>query len=62
MNSKNTCTNLQNYPIEIKFASGGLVGGSPIICGGEGIPSANSKRGYGLTSMNDKFQHYSLQH
>ena len=37
---------VQLLPIEIKFAAGGLVGGSPIICGGNGKPSANSENRY----------------
>jgi len=36
MNSNNTCTNLKEYPIRMLFASGGVVGGSPTICGGYG--------------------------
>ena len=43
MKSNNTCTNLKNYPINIKFASGGVIGGSPMICGGFGKASGESK-------------------
>ena len=34
MKSNNTCTNLQNYPIRTISASGGVIGGAPMICGG----------------------------
>ena len=29
-----SCSNLQNYPIAMKFATGDIVSGHPIICGG----------------------------
>ena len=28
------CPNLKNYPIEMAFASGAIVSGNPVICGG----------------------------
>ena len=43
MKSNNTCNNLQNYPIRIISASGGVIGGSPIICGGYGKASGESR-------------------
>ena len=28
------CTNLPDFPIKVKFAAGGILGGKPLICGG----------------------------
>ena len=28
------CSNLPDFPIEVKFAAGGILGGKPLICGG----------------------------
>ena len=28
------CSNLPDFPIEVKFAAGGSLGGKPLICGG----------------------------
>ena len=43
MKSNNTCANLQKYPMKLQTASGGLVGGSPIICGGYAKASGESR-------------------
>ena len=42
MASNKTCAILQQYPIATKFASGGVVGGVPMICGGYGKASGES--------------------
>ena len=39
LKSNNTCTNLQEFPIAISYASGGVIDGSPMICGGYGKAS-----------------------
>ena len=41
--SKNSlhCNNLPDFPIEVKFAAGGILGGKPLICGGL-VSSASS--------------------
>ena len=36
MYSRNSCSNLQSYPLKMDTATGGLVNGSPVICGGYG--------------------------
>ena len=33
-NSKTTCSDLSSYPFELAYATGGLINGSPLICGG----------------------------
>ena len=43
LKSNNTCNNLQEYPISnIRTASGGVIDGSPMICGGLGKASGQS--------------------
>ena len=33
-NATNTCENLPSYPLEVYGATGGVMNGSPLICGG----------------------------
>ena len=33
-NSENTCSNMSPYPIKMTATTGGVINGSPIICGG----------------------------
>ena len=42
MTSNKPCANLQQYPISMNTASGGVVGGVPMICGGSGKASGES--------------------
>ena len=34
LNSTSSCSNLKSYPYKLEFASGGILNGSPTICGG----------------------------
>ena len=34
MNSSSTCSNLPSYPFNLHIAAGGVINGTPIICGG----------------------------
>ena len=38
-----SCSNLQNYPIAMRHATGAIVSGHPIICGGESWESYHSE-------------------
>ena len=51
LNSNNTCTNLPEFPTAISGASGGVIEGSPMICGERG-------RAYGQYSDEDQNECY----
>ena len=42
MKSTNSCPNLNSYPLKMSAATGGLVNGSPVICGGYGRANGES--------------------
>ena len=41
VSSTTVCTGLTDYPMSIRYATGGLMNGSPLICGGYGSPTAS---------------------
>ena len=42
LESTKTCSNLPSYPLRLIGATGGVINGSPLICGGEGRASGES--------------------
>lgn len=46
MTSNNSCSNISPYPLELQYATGVVLYGSPLICGGYGRKSGESSNAY----------------